>query len=298
MAPIPTIRPRSTPRRRARSWARASCYAPRSGWCSKPTEQRRAALPATRFLAICSSKTTSTTGVGRASATPISPAEVPSGLSMPWWRGATRVPSAPASSSIGTPAPTMSASSRSARMDPANSSPIGRSSSWHRRGDLDGFPHPADIVRGRPPHRCGWRSCRRGKRGASAMYSEITRSIKVSVEPFYLEDQSSPAEGRYVWAYHVRIENGGLETVQLRNRHWQITDNRGQMQEVRGAGVVGEQPVLAPGESFEYTSGPPLPTPSGIMVGSYEMETRGGDSFWVRVPAFSLDSPHQAVRLN
>ncbi len=130
------------------------------------------------------------------------------------------------------------------------------------------------------------------------MYSEITRSIKVSVKPFYLEDQSSPAEGRYVWAYHVRIENRGLETVQLRNRHWQITDSRGQMQEVRGAGVVGEQPVLAPGESFEYTSGTPLPTPSGIMVGSYEMETPGGDSFWVRVPAFSLDSPHQAVRLN
>ena len=130
------------------------------------------------------------------------------------------------------------------------------------------------------------------------MYSEITRSIKVSVKPFYLEDQSSPAEGRYVWAYHVRIENRGLETVQLRNRHWQITDSRGQMQEVRGAGVIGEQPVLAPGESFEYTSGTPLQTPSGIMVGSYEMETRGGDSFWVRVPAFSLDSPHQAVRLN
>ena len=130
------------------------------------------------------------------------------------------------------------------------------------------------------------------------MYSEITRSIRVSVKPFYLEDQSSPAEGRYVWAYHVRIENRGLETVQLRNRHWQITDSRGQMQEVRGAGVVGEQPVLAPGESFEYTSGLPLATPSGIMVGSYEMETRGGDSFWVRVPAFSLDSPHQAVRLN
>jgi len=84
----------------------------------------------------------------------------------------------------------------------------------------------------------------------------------------------------------------------LRNRHWQITDGRGQTQEVRGAGVVGEQPVLGPGESFEYTSGTPLPTPSGIMVGSYEMQTRGGDSFWVRVPAFSLDSPHQAVRLN
>jgi ApaG protein len=130
------------------------------------------------------------------------------------------------------------------------------------------------------------------------MYSEVTRSIKVTVKPFYLEDQSSPAEDRYFWAYHVRIENRGRETVQLRNRHWQITDSNGQMQEVRGAGVVGEQPVLAPGESFEYTSASPLPTPSGIMVGSYEMETPGGDSFWVRIPAFSLDSPHQAVRLN
>jgi len=84
----------------------------------------------------------------------------------------------------------------------------------------------------------------------------------------------------------------------LRHRHWRITDSRGQIKEVRGDGVVGEQPVLAPGESFEYTSGTPLPTPSGIMVGTYEMETRGGDSFSVRIPAFSLDSPHQPVRLN
>ena len=130
------------------------------------------------------------------------------------------------------------------------------------------------------------------------MYSQTTRSIKVTVKPFYLEDQSSPAENHYVWAYHVRIENRGRETVQLRRRHWKITDNRGQMQEVRGPGVVGEQPVLAPGESFEYTSGTPLPTPSGIMVGTYEMETRGGECFSVRIPAFSLDSPHQPVRLN
>jgi ApaG protein len=130
------------------------------------------------------------------------------------------------------------------------------------------------------------------------MYSETTRSIKVTVEPFYLEDQSSPVENHYVWAYHVRIENGGRETVQLRSRYWKITDNRGHVQEVRGPGVVGEQPVLRPGESFEYTSGTPLPTPSGIMVGSYHMETNGGESFAVRVPAFSLDSPHQPVRLN
>jgi len=137
-----------------------------------------------------------------------------------------------------------------------------------------------------------------GKKGVSAMYSETTRSINVSVEPVYLEEQSSPAEGRYVWAYHVRIENRGGETVQLRNRHWKITDSRGQMQEVRGPGVVGEQPVLRPGEAFEYTSGTPLPTPSGIMVGTYEMQTRGGESFSVQIPAFSLDSPHQQVRLN
>lgn len=130
------------------------------------------------------------------------------------------------------------------------------------------------------------------------MYSETTRSIKVTVKPVYLEDRSSPVEDHYVWAYHVRIKNQGEETVQLRNRHWKITDSQGRMQEVRGPGVIGEQPVLAPGESFEYTSGTPLPTPSGIMVGSYQMETRAGESFWVQVPAFSLDSPHQAVRLN
>jgi len=111
------------------------------------------------------------------------------------------------------------------------------------------------------------------------MYSETTRSIRVTVKPSYLEDRSSPSEDRYVWAYHVRIENRGKETVQLRNRHWKITDSHGRMQEVRGPGVVGEQPVLGPGES-------------------YQMETRGGESFWVRVPAFSLDSPHQPVRLN
>jgi ApaG protein len=130
------------------------------------------------------------------------------------------------------------------------------------------------------------------------MYAETTRFIKVTVKPFYLEDQSSPGENHYVWAYHVRIENQGQETVQLRRRHWRITDGLGRVQEVRGPGVVGEQPVLGPGESFEYTSGTPLATPSGVMVGSYEMETPGGESFRVRIPAFSLDSPHQTVRLN
>lgn len=130
------------------------------------------------------------------------------------------------------------------------------------------------------------------------MYSETTRSIKVTVKPFYLEDQSSPGDNHFVWAYQVRIENHGRETVQLLRRYWRITDGLGRVQEVRGAGVVGEQPVLEPGESFEYTSGTPLATPSGIMAGRYEMETRDGEAFEVTIPAFSLDSPHQPIQLN
>ncbi len=130
------------------------------------------------------------------------------------------------------------------------------------------------------------------------MYSAVTRSIKVTVKPIYLEDQSSPVDNHYVWAYQVRIENQGADTVQLRNRHWRITDSMGRVQEVRGAGVVGEQPVLHPGDAFEYTSGTPLPTPSGIMVGTYQMETESGERFEIGIPAFSLDSPHQKVNLN
>jgi ApaG protein len=130
------------------------------------------------------------------------------------------------------------------------------------------------------------------------MYAETTRSITVTVRSFYLEDQSSPTDNHFVWAYHVRIENKGSETVQLRRRYWRITDGRGRVQEVRGAGVVGEQPILAPGESFEYTSGTPLATPSGIMTGTYEMETRSGEHFEIAIPAFSLDSPHQPIQLN
>jgi ApaG protein len=130
------------------------------------------------------------------------------------------------------------------------------------------------------------------------MYTETTRSIQVTVQPIYLEEQSAPEEQRFVWAYHVRIENLGGETVQLRTRHWRITDGLGRVQEVKGAGVVGEQPVLEPGGSFEYTSGTPLPTPSGFMVGTYQMETPSGERFDVAVPAFSLDSPHQPMKVN
>ena len=115
------------------------------------------------------------------------------------------------------------------------------------------------------------------------MYSETTHSILVTVKPFYLDDQSSPNERRYVWAYHVRIENKGMITVQLRRRHWRITDCFGRTQEVNGDGVVGEQPILRPGESFEYTSGTPLTTLSRIMVGTYYMETEGGQEWtWNR----------------
>ena len=130
------------------------------------------------------------------------------------------------------------------------------------------------------------------------MYSAVTRQITVTVKPVYLEDQSSPRDNHFVWAYHVRIENRGGNTVQLRSRYWHITDALGRVQEVRGAGVVGEQPVLKPGQAFEYTSGTPLPTPSGIMTGTYQMETEGGELFDIAIPAFSLDSPHQAARLN
>ena len=130
------------------------------------------------------------------------------------------------------------------------------------------------------------------------MYSAITREIRVEVEPIFLDDQSEPDESQYVWAYRVQIENEGNETVQLLTRYWHITDGMGRVQEVRGAGVVGEQPVLNPGESYEYTSGTPLPPPSGIMKGSYQMRTPSGEKFDIEVPAFSLDSPHEARHLN
>lgn len=130
------------------------------------------------------------------------------------------------------------------------------------------------------------------------MYSAVTREIRVDVEPTYLDEQSEPEEGQFVWAYHVQIANEGRETVQLLSRYWHITDGMGRIQEVRGAGVVGEQPVLNPGESYEYTSGTPLPTSSGIMRGTYQMRSQSGEKFEIEIPAFSLDSPHEARNLN
>ena len=130
------------------------------------------------------------------------------------------------------------------------------------------------------------------------MYNRKTDGIDILVEPMFLEDQSSPSDDHYVWAYHIRITNESGKPVQIRHRHWEITDALGRRQEVNGEGVVGKQPKLNPGESFEYTSGTPLTTPSGIMVGSYQMENERGQLFDVAIPAFSLDSPHQAIWLH
>jgi ApaG protein len=130
------------------------------------------------------------------------------------------------------------------------------------------------------------------------MYEKTTRDITISVRPFFLEEQSAPERNHFVWAYRINIRNKGAETVQLINRHWRITDKYGRLQEVKGPGVVGEQPVLKPGESYDYTSGCPLETPSGIMAGTYEMTTPDGQRFSVEIPAFSLDSPHDKAAIN
>lgn len=130
------------------------------------------------------------------------------------------------------------------------------------------------------------------------MYRAVTNGIEVSVEPFYLADRSDPAESRYVWAYRVTIVNRSDRFVQLISRYWHITDGTGQVEEVRGAGVVGDQPELEPGDSYQYTSGCPLPTPSGIMVGRYTMRDREGRTFEVAIPAFSLDLPDVSRTVN
>jgi ApaG protein len=121
----------------------------------------------------------------------------------------------------------------------------------------------------------------------------VTRGVRVTVRTFFLADQSEPARSHFVWAYRVTIANEGRSTVQLLKRTWLITDAQGRTQRVHGDGVVGERPVLDPGEDFEYTSGTPLTTPSGFMRGIYHMvETASGEAFDVAIPNFSLDSPH------
>jgi ApaG protein len=124
------------------------------------------------------------------------------------------------------------------------------------------------------------------------MYTAVSNKIKVTVRPKYLEEQSEPGEGRYFWSYTIEIANVGDRIVQLTHRYWEITDANGRREEVRGPGVVGEQPKLKPGDAFSYTSGCPLKTPSGIMVGTYRMIDESGEAFDVAIPAFSLDSPY------
>lgn len=118
-----------------------------------------------------------------------------------------------------------------------------------------------------------------------------TEGITVRVAPRYAADQSDPDNGHWMWHYHVRIENGSGIAVQLIDRHWEIIDGRGQRRDVMGEGVVGEQPLIQPGDSFDYVSGCPLPTPSGMMRGRYGMLDPGGRRFEVAIPAFDLLSP-------
>jgi len=122
--------------------------------------------------------------------------------------------------------------------------------------------------------------------------------ITVYVQPIYLSDQSKPSAGQYVWAYHVEIENGGETSVQLRDRFWEITNGNGKVEQVQGPGVVGEQPILNPGDRFEYTSGCPLSTPSGFMVGHYTMVREDGSVFEAEIPAFPLDTDDSRRVLN
>ena len=132
----------------------------------------------------------------------------------------------------------------------------------------------------------------------SGAYTAVTRGVLVRVRTAYLEDQSDPEAGSWVWAYEIRIENQGAETVQLLRRTWRITDARGRVQVVEGPGVVGQQPTLDPGEAFEYTSGTPLTTSSGFMSGAYHMVAACGEAFDAAIPPFSLDSPNLHTRLH
>jgi ApaG protein len=130
------------------------------------------------------------------------------------------------------------------------------------------------------------------------MYTAITRDIEVTVAPQFVPERSDPDDDMYFWAYTIEIVNHGRVSVQLTARHWKITDANGRIDEIKGPGVVGEQPILTPGTSFRYTSGCPLTTPSGIMEGLYRMVNQDGELFDVVIPAFSLDSPYAKRVLN
>lgn len=130
------------------------------------------------------------------------------------------------------------------------------------------------------------------------MYSRVTQDIQITVLTEFVPERSDADHATYFWAYTIEIANQGDQTVQLTERHWKITDANGRLEEVRGSGVVGEQPVLKPGESFRYTSGCPLRTPSGIMTGTYRMVSENGNAFEAEIPVFSLDSPYAPRVLN
>lgn len=139
---------------------------------------------------------------------------------------------------------------------------------------------------------------RRPVRNRAGVYEAVTRDLLVRVRPEYRPDQSDPADRRWMWAYQIEVENHGQITVQLLSRRWVITDASGRVEVVEGPGVVGEQPTLKPGEAFRYVSGCPLPTPSGVMEGTYEMEAEGGERFPIAVPPFSLDLPGERRTVN
>ena len=122
--------------------------------------------------------------------------------------------------------------------------------------------------------------------------------MSVAVQSYFLDDQSDPDNAQFVWAYRIKIINDSDMTVQLLNRHWIITDASGKVQEVKGEGVIGEQPIIGPGQWFVYTSGTPLSTSSGFMRGSYEMQDEDGEHFFIEIPTFSLDSPYYSMKVN
>lgn len=131
-----------------------------------------------------------------------------------------------------------------------------------------------------------------------SIYSATTQGIRIDVTPEFLTEQSDAANDDYVWSYTVMIENTSSVTVQLTARRWKITDRNGITEIIQGAGVVGEQPILQKGDSFTYTSGCPLTTPSGLMRGTYRMVTLEGEVFEAEIPAFSLDSPYDVRVMN
>ena len=129
-------------------------------------------------------------------------------------------------------------------------------------------------------------------------YTEVTKNIRVSVNTNFLSDQSDTENSLWVWSYHILIENNGNDKIQLIDRYWKITDATGIIKEVKGSGVIGEQPTIKPGEFFEYTSGTPLNKSSGFMSGNYRMINENNESFFIDVPIFSLDIPSVKKILN